>query len=147
MVWLTLMVFAVMLTLLAVSAQDEDEAETEGWYTEEQAERGEQAYDEHCASCHGANLSGGSGPALAGDRFMRSWEGETVWTFFRVTRDTMPQHAPGSLEDETYADITAYVLQENNFPSGDEELPPERERLEELVIDPALTEEEGEEEG
>jgi mono/diheme cytochrome c family protein len=112
-----------------------------GWFTTEQAERGGGAYAQACAHCHGAMLEGGVGPALAGDTFWNRWEGDTVHTFFEVTRQTMPQEAPGSLPDDTYADITAYVLQVNDFPAGAGELPPDEAHLQSLPIDRAMTEE------
>ena len=37
-------------------------------YTAAQAWRGRLAYYEHCAECHGGNLGGVTGPALAGRR-------------------------------------------------------------------------------
>ena len=113
--------------------------EADGWYTEQQASRGGEAYAQHCAECHGVQLEGTTAPALAGDTFWDRWEGDTVHTFFEVTRQTMPLDAPGSLDGQTYADITAYVLQHNTFPPGDSELPPEEDRLQELTIDRAMT--------
>jgi hypothetical protein len=50
-----------------------------------------------------------------------------VWDLFEYTRENMPQDDPGSLDDETYADIVAYVLSENDFPEGGDELGPDRE--------------------
>jgi hypothetical protein len=35
----------------------------------------------------------------------------------------MPKNNPGSLTPEEYADVTAYILQLNGLPTGDEELP------------------------
>jgi alcohol dehydrogenase (cytochrome c) len=40
-----------------------------GWYTTAQAANGAKAYQKACASCHGANLQGGMGPALVGKQF------------------------------------------------------------------------------
>jgi hypothetical protein len=42
---------------------------------------------------------------------------------------TMPPPNPGSLPDDTYADIVAYVLDFNGFESGDAELPVDSEAL------------------
>jgi mono/diheme cytochrome c family protein len=122
-------------TATTVSEENGAAQNGDGWFTEDQANRGEEAYAESCASCHGPELEGGTGPALAGDTFWERWEGDTVHTFFEVTSQTMPQDAPGSLEPETYADITAHVLHVNDFPTGEEELPPDEERLSELVIE------------
>jgi mono/diheme cytochrome c family protein len=110
-----------------------DNGAEDGWFTEEQAERGEQEYAQHCASCHGDDLRGN--PPLAGESFHGSFE--TVWDLFDYTRETMPQDAPGSLDDATYADITAFVLQQNDFPAGEEELDPDdQDRMQDMPFDP-----------
>ena len=41
----------------------------------------------------------------------------------------MPQDRPGRLGDETYADILAYILQENGTDAGSSELPSDPEAL------------------
>ena len=35
----------------------------------------------------------------------------------------MPPDRPGQLNDETYADMIAYILDENGYKPGDKELP------------------------
>lgn len=133
---------------LLAHAQDGDaDGASMGWFTDAQAERGREAYLEHCARCHSRDLQARSTyislyryPALKGTYFMDRWEGESVRTLYQVVRHTMPLDDPGSLGEETYADIVAYILQENDFPSGERELPPEREdvdRLGALVMEPA----------
>src|SRR2546428_4580517 len=43
-------------------------------YTEAQAARGQAAYVEHCASCHGQNLDDGAfAPPLKGADFQQKW--------------------------------------------------------------------------
>jgi cytochrome c553 len=124
--------------------EEEVEAPEDGWYTEEQAGRGEEAYDQHCAHCHGDDLEGMAGnPPLVGETFLARWD--TVWDLFDYTRETMPLDAPGTLDDETYADITAYMLQENDFPAGEAELPAEQDELEEMALDPDAVEDEDDE--
>ena len=110
-----------------------------GWFTDAQAERGRGSYLEHCAECHSRDLQARSTyislyqyPALTGSWFMDRWEGESVRTLFQVVRHTMPLDDPGSLDQQEYADIVAYILQANDFPAGDTELPPERENPDRL---------------
>ena len=70
----------------------------DGVYTKVQANRGQTAYREECFKCHGENLSGGdAGPPLAGDEFLRKWNGKTAGDLFGVIRKTMPSDDPGSL--------------------------------------------------
>ncbi len=118
---------------------DATASKDEGWFTEEQASGGQEAYAQACAQCHGEELQGGVGPALTGQTFWDHWGGDTVYTFFEYIQRMMPQNAPGSLETETYTDVTAYLLQANGFPQGDEELPAAEDRLSELTIRHALT--------
>src|SRR5215831_243701 len=96
----------------------------DGVYTEEQANRGRQGYSEQCASCHGPELTGGEmAPALAGGEFLAGWDGLTMGDLFERVRISMPQNAPGSLSGAQNADILAFVLASNKFPSGTSELP------------------------
>jgi cytochrome c len=126
--------------------EEEPEVDPEdGWYTQEQAERGQEDYDQHCARCHGDDLEGIAGnPPVIGEDFLERWD--TVWDVFDYTRETMPLDAPGTLDDETYIDTIAYILQVNTFPAGEEELPTEQEELEEMELDPEEVEEEPEDE-
>jgi mono/diheme cytochrome c family protein len=105
-----------------------------GVYTVEQAEAGREAYAAHCARCHGAELGGGFGPALApldwaqfGDRPLAH--------VFRIMTTEMPFDAPGSLDDDVYAAILAFVLEENGYDGGPEPLPSELEALAHIVLD------------
>ena len=100
---------------------------TEGLYTKEQAERGRAFYDASCASCHGAQLEGGTSVPLAGDEFKLSWGRPdlTLDDFYYIVRKTMPKETPGTLTREAYTDVVAYVLQQNGFPEGEKELTPD----------------------
>ncbi len=96
----------------------------DGVYTEEQAKRGGEAFDRECAGCHGAGGAGGSmAPALLGPAFTANYDGQTVGDLFDRNRTTMPVGREGKLSAQTIADITAFVLQANKFPSGATELP------------------------
>jgi alcohol dehydrogenase (cytochrome c) len=107
-----------------------DSASQHGLYTENQASRGKVAYDKSCTSCHMDNLSGnGEAPGLAGQTFMGHWQGQSILDLLERIRATMPQNKPGSLSAETYVDIIAFLLQSNDFPSGDKELKPISETL------------------
>ena len=99
----------------------------EGIYTRAQAARGRGFYDGGCASCHGSRLEGGSSGPLSGDQFTASWARPnlTLDDFYFVVRKTMPKDTPGSLSREQYADVVAYILQQNGFPAGDKELTPD----------------------
>ena len=73
----------------------------DGVYTSDQAARGEAAYADSCSRCHRDDLMGYNG-VLVGGRFMDSWREDTLNSFFRDVRKTMPRDAPSSLSDATY---------------------------------------------
>ena len=93
-------------------------------FTAGQAERGKLAYNSNCVSCHGPNLvSGTYGTPLAGLYFEGKWFGQTVGALYQYAHDRMPPSRPGTLGDQAYADITAYILAVNGLPEGEAELP------------------------
>jgi mono/diheme cytochrome c family protein len=104
-------------------------------FTPEQAARGEAAYTSNCVSCHSPTLlSPTYGTPLAGPYFEGKWAGKTVGALFTYTHDRMPPSRPGTLDDQTYADIVAYILQVNGVPPGETELPTDIEELEAMPI-------------
>jgi hypothetical protein len=94
----------------------------DGVYTASQAERGKAAYAASCASCHRADLTGFSGPPLKDDLFMDRWREFNVEVVFNLIRNTMPANSPGTLSEDKYLDILAYILQANNLPAGSKNL-------------------------
>jgi mono/diheme cytochrome c family protein len=96
----------------------------DGVYTEAQANRGAALFDKECAQCHGpAGEGGGMAPALVGSAFASNYDGQTVADLFDRNRTTMPVGKEGQLGGAQNADITAFMLQFNKFPSGVTELP------------------------
>lgn len=90
-------------------------------YSEAEAARGRTAYTAHCSGCHREDLSGYNG-VLQGTRFMTDWREDNLENLFNKIKRTMPAGLPGSLSDDVYLDIVAYVLQANAFPAGNDEL-------------------------
>ena len=104
-------------------------------FTAAQAERGQAAFRANCVTCHGEDLvSATYGTPLAGPYFEGKWFGQSVGALYQYAHDRMPPSRPGSLPDETYADIIAYVLAVNGLPAGDAELPADVEALSSMVI-------------
>jgi S-disulfanyl-L-cysteine oxidoreductase SoxD len=97
-----------------------------GVFTAEQAKRGGIQYSANCAGCHGANLQGGEGKALAGDQFWSDWREQTVDALLSYISKNMPYSEDGSLAGtlapNVYADIVAHVLGSNGLPVGSREL-------------------------
>ena len=104
-------------------------------FTDEQATRGEDAYQQECAQCHLDDLLGdGIAPALIGAPFSFRWSELSVADMLVAIRTTMPQGAPASLSPQAYVDIVAYMLKVNDYPAGDVELPTAEAELETIII-------------
>lgn len=120
-----LLVAATTMVATVMSAQTPARTTADGVYAAEQARRGGALYVAQCASCHGVDLRGGQGdgelvPALKRDNLLT---GGDLGRFFGRVKASMPRESPGSLSDAAYADIVAYLMQQNGFPAGAEELP------------------------
>ena len=83
-------------------------------YTEVQAERGQSLYQQNCAACHLADLTGSfEAPNLADSSFRSNWTNRSVVEFTDLLRRTMPPQAPGSLSETQYLDVAAFLLRAN----------------------------------
>jgi mono/diheme cytochrome c family protein len=116
-------------------AQDTKSTST-GVFTDEQAKRGEAAYQRACATCHGADLHSTEpeAPDLTDGPFKFGWQGKTIAERFEIIRTTMPPRKGGSLDDQTYLDIVTYILRFNKVPSGNQALKPDVSMLKQIVI-------------
>ncbi len=128
--WLTA---AFSLTALAVSAQQAEPARKtvsrNPVFTAAQAERGKAAYAANCAGCHLTGLDGSANPTanvkgapLIGPHFVQDFGETRVSALFNRMQRDMPKDKPGTLSEQQYLDIAAYVLQQNKFPAGSEAL-------------------------
>jgi cytochrome c len=107
----------------------------DGVYTAAQATRGKALYFDNCALCHGGELQGEEdNPPLTGAPFMKHWGGAPVNGLFGFINRTMPPGNGGTLGAGADADIVAYLLSQNNFPAGQEELPPDPTALTAITI-------------
>jgi mono/diheme cytochrome c family protein len=109
----SLAVCAAIAVSTSVRAADED-----GWYTQDQATRGHQLFNNYCAQCHRPDLTGAAGPALVGDTFLQQWANKPLNDLFAFEHSKMPATNPGSVPDDTMWNITAYILQKNGLPAG-----------------------------
>jgi mono/diheme cytochrome c family protein len=125
------------LASLAVSvAAQATRSVNEGVCTADQAKKGEALYKEQCAACHGDNLEGsGPMPPLAGKDFLANWTGKTLGDLYEKTQTTMPATAPGTLSPEQTADIVAYILSKDNYPTGSAALEGKMEPLLKIKLD------------
>ena len=115
--------------------QETTSSTLDGVFTSAQARRGRRVYNQNCASCHGQ----GCGAArwrrsIAGSDFIVFWTELPVGSLFERIRVSMPEDGPGRLSDEEYTDVVAYMLDRNDYPSGDTELPADKAALDEIMI-------------
>lgn len=114
----------------------ESQSVWDGVYTDEQAKRGEDLYQKGCSACHGERLNGtGEAPALSGGKFLSNWNGLTLGDLFERIRKTMPQDKPERVTRRDKADILAYMLSFNKFPSGKSELRQQTEWLKQIQFE------------
>ena len=105
-------------------------------FTAEQAQQGKIFYAQACASCHGPDLEGATGPALTGPDFrqMLTDQNRTASSLLDVIRYTMPYDAAGNLPEAQFDAITAYILSRAGYPTGAEKLSPDNPHLAELKL-------------
>ena len=87
----------------------------DGVFTARQASRGETRFRQVCAACHGIS-------EFRGGRFRLTWVGRTVGDLFQSISTRMPEDDPGSLSPDEYSAIISYLLRENGYPAGEEDL-------------------------
>lgn len=99
----------------AIQVADTTTEAIAGIFTEDQADRGRNSFDELCAECHTNN-------EFRGRLFQSNWGRRTVYSFYRTIRSTMPDNNPGGLEEQVYLDVVSYILSINGHESGASEL-------------------------
>ena len=132
-----LLVAALSTGSLAAGMGSEGDATIwDGIYTKEQAERGKSLYASGCAECHGAGMEGDDmSPALVGSDFLWNWNGLSVGDLFERLRISMPEGNPNSMTVQEKADVLAYMLEINQYPTGKDELPPRASELNTIEVE------------
>jgi mono/diheme cytochrome c family protein len=105
-------------------------------FTAAQVTRGSDIYAERCVQCHGDQLDNGEfgGAALNGSVFKKHWNGGSAAALIGYMKAKMPPDRPGSLTDLNYADLSAFLLDANDYPKGDKELPPDSASQQKLSL-------------
>jgi mono/diheme cytochrome c family protein len=125
---LALGAWACLWLVTASASQAPSKSVKAGVYTAAQADRGQTVFNAKCASCHAPNR-------FTDDFFYTSFAGKPLWEMFDVISDSMPEDNPGSLKKEEYADVIAYLLKLNKFPTGDRELPADKDALSAIMME------------
>ena len=99
-----------------------------GVYTSQQAARGRDVYMGNCRSCHTPETHTGA-------TFNAVWNKRSLADLYSFVRERMPKNDPGTLSDEEYADVLAYLLRMNKMPAGKRELAPDSVALAKIRIE------------
>jgi mono/diheme cytochrome c family protein len=94
-------------------------------YTAQQAHAGVAVYAHSCLQCHGADLQGTAGPAVAGTAFLKTakFDGWTLADVRTTVFENMPFSNPGSLTPKQYANVMAFLLASSCYPAGPKPFP------------------------
>jgi mono/diheme cytochrome c family protein len=99
-----------------------------GVYSDAQANRGKTAWQSICASCHTTAEHSDS-------KFAGEWSGRSLLDFYVSLYTTMPKDDPGTLSEEQYMDIIAYMLKLNGMRAGAAELVPDTTALKAIKME------------
>jgi mono/diheme cytochrome c family protein len=120
------------LIVLAAGAQD-GRTIRDRVYSAPQAARGERLFESICMNCHEIT------EFTAAGAYLEEVEGEPLWETFEYVWSEMPEDDPSSLNPEDYAAVLAYIFSIYGVPSGEADLPIDRESLEAItIVRPAL---------
>ena len=119
---------AVGVLVAGLAAQDGQRTVRDGVFSAAQAARGERVFESICVNCHEM------AEFTAAGAYLEDVEGEPLWETFDFVSSEMPEDDRGSLEPEEYAAVLAYIFSVYGLPSGDAELPVDRDSLRALAI-------------
>lgn len=108
----------------------------DGVYTAAQAQHGATLFATTCNKCHGPAAAGSTddGGRLVGREFFEKFDGVTLDQLFNSILTLMPLDHPKSLAPKDVADITAYLLSQNQMPAGPSPLSEDPAQLKTLRI-------------
>ena len=101
---------------------------TQGVYTVAQATKGKNVFNGACLGCH-------TTASHMGAAFELRWFGRPLAELYGYLSNLMPKSAPGTLTEDEYVWVTAYILKLNGMPAGKVELNPAPEWLKAVRID------------
>jgi alcohol dehydrogenase (cytochrome c) len=91
-------------------------------FTAEQAAAGRASYEQFCQACHGADLRTLPTAPLVGDDFAAKWRTRSTNDLLAQLRTTMPPESPGSLGEQGYLGVIAYLQERNGTQASEEPL-------------------------
>ena len=103
-------VIIALATALYAGVSQAERTIADSVYTKAQARSGKKLYGKHCIACHERGYF---------REVLRARRGETLDSIFEVMVTEMPMNNPGSLSDNEYLDVLAYMLAQSRFACGD----------------------------
>ena len=116
--------FVVFCSITALHAQ-ENITTNDKIFSKQQAKIGATLYKNNCLICHDKKYF---------RPVFKAWDGQSLGTFYLVMSSSMPESNPGSLSQQEYVDILAYILSLNRYSSGEDVLLPSTEILNKITI-------------
>jgi mono/diheme cytochrome c family protein len=93
---------------------------------------GQEIFADKCAVCHGQQGQGVTGPAIIGlSAGLEKYN--TGQGLFDYISGAMPKNAPGSLTNQQYLEVVAFLLLENGYVQAD--APLNMERLDQIQLE------------
>lgn len=115
---------ALLLTSAGCGGDNGATAESQ----EDQVAAGRDVYAAECANCHGEQGEGGTGPVLIGGSRRIASYGDTDRLYDYVSR-TMPFDDAGSLSEDEYWEVIAYLLDANELLPAEVVLGPDTDTI------------------
>jgi mono/diheme cytochrome c family protein len=109
-------------------AQAQPRSTMAGVYTPEQATKGREVFNSNCLGCH-------TTASHQGTAFQIKWFGRPLYDLYDYVSQAMPKAAPGTLTEDEYVWVTAYILRLNGMPPGKTELNAEPAWLKAVKVD------------
>ena len=103
-----------------------------GVYSAAQARSGRNVFRGACESCHALS-------ELTGPTFWNKVAGKPLAELFTYVSTKMPSDDPGSLGEEYYTSVLAFMLQLNGMPAGEKDLPADSTALAKILVVPPDT--------
>jgi mono/diheme cytochrome c family protein len=126
-------ILPIALTVGAAAAvQAGARSSADGVFTRAQADQGREVFALACQTCH-APAQHSLAP------FRERWFGRTLGDLFGYLRREMPQTDPGTLSNEEYAQVIAYLMRINGMPTGAAALAADSAALHTIRIDSVPT--------
>lgn len=109
------------------AAQDKKVTVKDKVYSATQAAKGEKQFTTVCVNCHDSSkVAPGKKPAppLIGAKFLDEWADRTLGELMTTIVTTMPDDGSVVLTEDDGAALVAYILKQNGFPDGPNDLKP-----------------------